>query len=195
MRGLKVIRAVVTKGSRLVGHTVAEVEFRETYKSAIVAVQQGGRNTSQALSTVKFTVGDVLVLQASEESPLLVQPPDDFYKKDKRNSGTSGRHSRSSSFVNLVTRRFGSHNNLADAEDVEAIENGVDAGFFIEDGGEPDSESSDGVDPERQVSFPRKTVRRSTSLSNSNGPICDARELTWQKAKRKRWNSSGKTCV
>ena len=112
MRGLKVIRAVVTKGSRLVGQTAAQVDFRERYKSAIVAVQQGGKNTTQALSLVKFTVGDILVLQASDESPLLVRPPEDFYKKDKRDSASSD-HRRSSSLVSLVTRRFGSQNNLA----------------------------------------------------------------------------------
>jgi len=92
-RGLKVIRAVVTKGSRLVGKTAAETDFRETYKSAIVAVQQGGKNISQSLSSVKFAVGDVLVLQASDESPLLVRPPEGFYKRD---SVMSERPSRSS---------------------------------------------------------------------------------------------------
>jgi len=162
MRGLKVIRAVVTKGSRLVGQTAAEVEFRDTYKSAIVAVQQGGKNVSHSLSSVKFTVGDVLVLQASDESPLLLRPPTDFYKKDKRDSGTSGRHSRSSSLVNLVTRRFGSQNNFADSKEtddsalestinVPAVDDGMDSGFFIGEDAEMDSESSDGRDPEQQV--------------------------------------------
>jgi hypothetical protein len=160
MRGIKVIRAVVTKGSRLVGHTAAEVDFRDTYKSAIVAIQQGGKNISQSLSAVKFSVGDVLVLQASDESPLLVRPPDDFYKKD---STASGRSSRSSSFVNRVTRRFSSQKNLAGAEGADdsvhrsstvnvRVEDNMEADFVI--GGadiEEDSESSDGQDPEHQV--------------------------------------------
>jgi hypothetical protein len=144
----------------LVGQTAAEVDFRETYKSAIVAVQQGGKNTSQSLSSMKFTVGDVLILQASDESPLLVRPPEDFYKKDKRDSSASD-HRRSSSLVNLVTRRFNSQNNFADdAKDTDdsahastinaPVEDDMETGFFIN--AQPDSESSDGIDPEQQVS-------------------------------------------
>ena len=34
-----------------------------------------------------------------------------------------------------------------------AVEDGIDAAFFIEDDGEIDSESSDGNDPEQQVRF------------------------------------------
>ena len=74
-RGLKVIRARVTKHSRLVGHTAAELQFRETYKAAIVAVQQGGRNAVKPLSSLKFGVDDILVLQVSDDSPLLSPPP------------------------------------------------------------------------------------------------------------------------
>ena len=74
-QGLKVIRARVTKHSRLVGHTAAEVHFRETYKAAIVAVQQGGRNAKKSLSSLKFKVGDILVLQVSDDCPLLSPPP------------------------------------------------------------------------------------------------------------------------
>jgi hypothetical protein len=74
-RGLKVIRAKVTKHSRLVGHTAAEVQFRETYKAAIVAVQQGGRNVVKPLSSLKFRVDDTLVLQVSDDCPLLSPPP------------------------------------------------------------------------------------------------------------------------
>jgi uncharacterized protein with PhoU and TrkA domain len=74
-RGLKVIRARVTKHSRLVGHTAAELQFRETYKAAIVAVQQGGRNAVKPLSSLKFGVDDILVLQVSDDSPLLSPAP------------------------------------------------------------------------------------------------------------------------
>lgn len=79
-RGLRVIRAVITKTSTLIGKNAAEVDFRTTYKAAIVAVQKGGRNVT--LSGVVFGSGDVLVLQASDESPLLKPPPTDFYKRE-----------------------------------------------------------------------------------------------------------------
>jgi di/tricarboxylate transporter len=73
-RGLKVLRARVTKHSRLVGYTAAEAQFRENYKAAIVAVQQGGKNTVKPLSSLKFGVGDILVLQVSDDCPLLSPP-------------------------------------------------------------------------------------------------------------------------
>lgn len=76
-RGLSVIRAIVTKSSALVGKTVGQVDFRKTYKAAIVAVQKGGRNVN--LSSLIFGTGDVLVLQASDDSPLLKAPPTNFY--------------------------------------------------------------------------------------------------------------------
>ncbi len=73
-RGLKVLRARVTGNSRLVGQTAVDVQFRKNYKAAIVAVQQGGRNTTQSLSTLTFGAGDVLVLQVSDDCPLLSPP-------------------------------------------------------------------------------------------------------------------------
>ncbi len=73
-RGLRVLRARITKQSRLIGRTAEETKFRETYKAAIVAVQQGGKNVVQPLSSLKFNAGDTLVLQVSDDS-LLLSPP------------------------------------------------------------------------------------------------------------------------
>ena len=69
--GLKVLQAQVTRTSRLVGQTAANVRFRENYKAAIVAVQQGGKNATQPLSFITFGAGDILVLQVSDDCPLL----------------------------------------------------------------------------------------------------------------------------
>jgi di/tricarboxylate transporter len=77
-RGLRVVRAVVTPSSRLVGSTAADLNFRNTYKAAIIAVQKGGKNSP---TSVTFHAGDVLILQAAENSPLLKTPPEDFYEK------------------------------------------------------------------------------------------------------------------
>jgi TrkA-C domain len=82
-RGLQVLRVRVTAVSRLVGKTAADSNFRDTYKAAIVAMQRGGKNVNQALSTAVFQPQDILILQVSDDSPLLrVKPPtEDFYKK------------------------------------------------------------------------------------------------------------------
>jgi hypothetical protein len=148
-RGLRVIRAVVTKTSRLIGQTAAEVDFRERYKAAIVAVQKGGRNV--ALSTVRFGSGDVLVLQASDDSSLLKVTPADFYKRlndPKDNTPNMSRTSSVSSLVNILTRTKSSvsvdkhsktqaEENLQEsgaADDVEAAQstNAIVDEFFIE---------------------------------------------------------------
>lgn len=80
LRGLRVVRARVLSGSRLVG-TKASSNFRETYKAAIIAIQKGGKSVTESLSNVKLSVGDILVLQAEGDSPLLESPPSDFYEK------------------------------------------------------------------------------------------------------------------
>jgi len=75
-RGLRVIRVVIPKKSSLLGLTAAEANFRQKYKAAIIAVQKGGKNTTTAAT---FDVGDVLILQASDNSPLLKEPSLGFY--------------------------------------------------------------------------------------------------------------------
>ena len=107
-RGLRVIRATVIKGSRLAGATAAEVNFRQGYKAAIVAIQrQEGGNISTNLSQVRLDVGDVLILQASDDSPLLVVPPEDFYTnlKKEETQQAGSRQTMASTFVNLIRRR------------------------------------------------------------------------------------------
>lgn len=106
-RGLKVIRAVVTKSSRLVGSTVVETNFRETYKAAIVAVQKGGKSTNKLLSSIRFDTGDVLVLQAGDDSPLLTRPPEDFYRRaQEADAAESSRPGLGQSIAKLVKNRF-----------------------------------------------------------------------------------------
>jgi uncharacterized protein with PhoU and TrkA domain len=90
-RGLQVLRARVRHG-RLIGKTLRDIpEFRETYKAAIVAIQKAdGRVYTQALSMVIFDVGDLLVLQVKEDSPLRESPPNDCYpRKDSSNKRLS----------------------------------------------------------------------------------------------------------
>lgn len=87
-RGLSVIRCLVTDQSRLCDKTLNEINFRETYKAAIIAAQKKDKSEVKNLSEVCFAPGDVLVLQAAPDSPLLVKPPQDFYAK----SGTNTRY-------------------------------------------------------------------------------------------------------
>jgi hypothetical protein len=158
-RGIRVMRAVVTKASSLIGKTVAEVDFRKMYKAAIIAVQKGGRNV--AVSGVVFGSGDIIVLQADEHSPLLKIPPQDFYKRltETNKDAVTRRSSSVSSLVNMVTKTM-SHSSSAPklqrgklrGEDLESPKASDDVAaqdsdsddemFFIGDGLADDNDAS-----------------------------------------------------
>jgi Trk K+ transport system NAD-binding subunit len=90
-RGLQVMRARVRDGSRLAGLMLSEVtDFRERYKAAILAIQKvDGQVHTESFSTVLLDVGDVLVLQVAEDSPLLESPPQDCQVQESRRSSIS----------------------------------------------------------------------------------------------------------
>ena len=106
-RGIRVIRAIIPKRSSLVGVTASDINFREKYKCAIVAIHREKRSPLEKLSQTKFTVGDVLVLQVNDDSPLLIPPPQDYY----RDKGMPKVKS-SNSISRFVRKRFGSFGSL-----------------------------------------------------------------------------------
>ena len=119
-RGLKVIRVKVTKHSRLVGRTAAEVQFRETYKAAIVAVQQGGRNAMNRLSSLKFRADDILILQVSDDCPLLSPPPETASSASKSFvSSMSARFNKSSDKLDHMGVDENAQRNITESSDVE----------------------------------------------------------------------------
>ncbi|KAG7337003.1 TrkA-C domain containing protein [Nitzschia inconspicua] len=89
-RGHRVVRAKVLINGRLVGTTAAQMDFRRTYKAAIVAIQRDGQGMLESLSTTALAEGDILILQASQDSPLLQLPPTGFYEGDEASSRKSG---------------------------------------------------------------------------------------------------------
>lgn len=105
-KGVRVIRAIVPKSSMLIGVTASDVNFREKYKCAIIAMQRDGASPPQKLSQTKFAVGDVLVLQTNDDSPLLVPPPKDFYKNRGSKGMTTSRSNNS--LARFVRNKFGS---------------------------------------------------------------------------------------
>jgi len=85
--GTKVVRAVVTKSSALLGKKPVDVDFRKTYLASIIAYQKNGKNSAL---DVEVGAGDLLVLETVDGSPLLVEPPSDFYEKIDRSERTEG---------------------------------------------------------------------------------------------------------
>lgn len=54
--------AVVSPVSPLVGHTLAEVDFREQYGAAVLAIHRAGSNVRQKLGSVELKAGDTLLV-------------------------------------------------------------------------------------------------------------------------------------
>ena len=78
---VEVIRARIVENSALIGTTPSECKFRHKFKASIMAVQKGGKAESNADSALQrghlgklvFGANDILMLHASQESPLLTQ--------------------------------------------------------------------------------------------------------------------------
>ena len=115
-RGLSVLRAIVTDQSRLVDKTLEDIDFRATYKSAIVAIQKKDKSEVTVLAEASFAPGDILVLQADDDSPLLVRPPSNFY--DAKASSSSGGYNPKNIFNKAVTglKLSSSHGDLKEME-------------------------------------------------------------------------------
>ena len=101
LRGISVIRAVVTHQSRLCGKTLGDVNFREMFNAAVMAVQKKDRSNVNELKEVCFAPGDLLVLQANDDSPLLVRPPSHFYKSETMGQESHGSLEQSQVWVDL----------------------------------------------------------------------------------------------
>ena len=125
-RGLKVIRAAVTKQSSLIGKSASEANFRSKYKAAIVAVQKSGKNvpTGSQLGNVSFEAGDHLVLQAADDSLLLVRPPSDFYKNLLNEGSGEGSKVTLTTLMNQISKpiakRFSRSDLVREGDDASA---------------------------------------------------------------------------
>jgi len=105
-RGMPVIRVQVTDKSTLAGISLANVDFMSRYKAAVMAVSKADGSKVEVLRDLCFAPGDILVLQANDDSPLLVRPPPDFYDE----SGTSKRYS--AGFFRAVTPKISDNTSL-----------------------------------------------------------------------------------
>jgi hypothetical protein len=122
-KGTPVIRAKITPTSTLCGKTMSNIDFPIRHKAAVTAFQKGGRNAP--LSGVEFAAGDVLILQTQNDSPLLKQPPADFYKRVPGGDGSV------TSFVRRVSKSISGENWEGDQIRVEPLES--DRPHFIRD--------------------------------------------------------------
>ena len=64
---IDVIEAVVGANSSLVGHTAKEIDFRNRYNAAIVAIHRNGERISGKIGDIKLRQGDLLLLYAGKD--------------------------------------------------------------------------------------------------------------------------------
>nr|WKN38060.1 SLC13 family permease [Tunicatimonas sp. TK19036] len=64
---VKVIEAVVGAHSNLIGYTAKEIDFRNRYDAAIVAIHRNGERLSGKIGEIKLRQGDLLLLYAGRD--------------------------------------------------------------------------------------------------------------------------------
>lgn len=67
-KGSQLYEAIIPYGSRLAGHTLNDIKFRERYSANVLAVRNLKKNRFSNLGNFKLTEGNVLVINSSEES-------------------------------------------------------------------------------------------------------------------------------
>ena len=63
---LRLVQTLVAPDSRLIGHTLKEIDFRNRYRALVLGIQRRGETINKKLSSVKLGLGDALLVQAHE---------------------------------------------------------------------------------------------------------------------------------
>jgi di/tricarboxylate transporter len=106
--GSRVIRVQVLPGSSLVSMMAKDVDFRTRYGAALVSLQRRGKSEAHSLAKIKLESGDELVLQVSDESPLLC-PPNTNESGEKMSKSGHNKGSKSlgsESLSNLIVNQI-----------------------------------------------------------------------------------------
>jgi len=64
---LRLVQALVAPGSNLVGQTLKELDFRKRYEALVLAIQRRGEPIQEKLNSIRFRLGDALLIQAHED--------------------------------------------------------------------------------------------------------------------------------
>ncbi|MXZ06743.1 MAG: SLC13 family permease [Acidimicrobiia bacterium] len=75
---LRLVQVLIAPASELIGHTLKEVDFRNRYKALVLALLRRGESINDQLSSVRFGLGDEILLQAHEEDIRALRRSDDF---------------------------------------------------------------------------------------------------------------------
>ena len=64
---LRLVQALIAPGSDIAGRNLKELDFRNRYRALVLAIQRRGETIQEKLNSVKFGLGDALLLQAHEK--------------------------------------------------------------------------------------------------------------------------------
>ena len=80
---LRLVQALVAPGSDLIGNTLKELDFRNRYKSLVLAIQRRGEPIREKLNSVRLGLGDALLIQAHEAQIRALRSDDNFIVLDE----------------------------------------------------------------------------------------------------------------
>ncbi len=75
---LRLVQSLVAPGSKLVGRTLKETDFRNRYKALVLAMQRRGETVHEKLSGIKLVVGDSLLIQTHVREMQSLRRSSDF---------------------------------------------------------------------------------------------------------------------
>ena len=90
--GLRLVQALVAPGSRLAGHTLKDLDFRNRYKALVLAIQRRGETLRDKLNTVTLGLGDALLIQAPEGQIRRLRDDESFIVLDEVDEPGMRRH-------------------------------------------------------------------------------------------------------
>ena len=80
---LRLVQALVSPDSLLVGRTLKDLDFRNRYKVLVLAMQRKGETINDKLSSIKLDLGDALLIQANEAAIRDLRRSNDFIVLDE----------------------------------------------------------------------------------------------------------------
>jgi di/tricarboxylate transporter len=90
----RLIEAVISRSSPMIGKTIKEVAFRSIYDAAVIAVHRNGERVPGKLGKIQLRAGDTLVFQAAENFAALHRNSADFYLVSEVPESRAPRHER-----------------------------------------------------------------------------------------------------
>jgi di/tricarboxylate transporter len=89
---LRLVQALVAPSSRLIGHTLKDLDFRNRHKALVLAIQHRGAAIRDKLNTVRLALGDALLIQAPESQLKLLRSDESFIVLDQVEEPSLRRH-------------------------------------------------------------------------------------------------------